>query len=248
MKILSLNTWQERGPWEKRWEVIRKETKLLKPDLVAFQELFNPEWASQVQAQLSYAEMILSEAHWGLVVMTNDNLLESGECRLPQSPMEEYSRGFIWGRFKRDDWTYWVLCTHFSWIPEDSATRLSQAKILGEFIRTKACNEPVFVMGDLNAAPDTLEIKALLADAQLNDLYVTLHGEKPMFTWDNQNPYAKSAHHDLPDRRIDYILAGNIANLSTQLCCFERVLEQPNEEGIYGSDHFGVLAKIKIKS
>ena len=49
MKILTLNTWQERGPWQLRWKVISQGIAEYQPDLIGFQEVFNPDWAQEVK-------------------------------------------------------------------------------------------------------------------------------------------------------------------------------------------------------
>ena len=34
MKVLTLNTWGDRGPWERRWEIIFEGIEKMKPDVV----------------------------------------------------------------------------------------------------------------------------------------------------------------------------------------------------------------------
>ena len=61
MKILTLNTWQERGPWRERWEVTFKGFEIFRPDLAAFQEVFE-KYSSSPEASPARRESDLLKA------------------------------------------------------------------------------------------------------------------------------------------------------------------------------------------
>ena len=58
MKILTLNTWTTRGPWQERWKVIHEGLKTMKPDLIGFQEVFKHELAREVAQQFNYPHSV----------------------------------------------------------------------------------------------------------------------------------------------------------------------------------------------
>ena len=72
------------------------------------------------------------------------------------------------------------------------------------------------------------------------DSYARLHPRDPGLTWNQQNPYTH--HPKMPDRRLDYIFYRNASSLLSKLASVELVYTEPNEKGVYASDHYGVLA------
>jgi len=137
-----------------------------------------------------------------------------------------------------------VVNTHFSWMLEDGATRTKQAEEILQLMEEKAPPIDTILMGDLNASRHSPEISGLIKKGGFRDLFLEKHPEdSSMFTWDNRNPYVAGAEHQLPDRRIDFILARGPAPLLKNLNSCEIVFTQPNREGIRASDHFGVLAE-----
>ncbi|MBI3306668.1 MAG: hypothetical protein HYZ84_02520, partial [Candidatus Omnitrophica bacterium] len=77
LKILSLNTWQERGPWKLRWKVILENLKEIKPDIVCLQEVFNPDWAQDVKQKAKFAYLVFHPEHSGLMILSQLPVLES---------------------------------------------------------------------------------------------------------------------------------------------------------------------------
>ena len=98
-------------------------------------------------------------------------------------------------------------------------------------------------MGDMNATPESDEIKWLVKELELVDAFGYLHPDKPGFSWDNENQFAGSHKPPLPNRRIDFIFVRGkelVENLKG--CCL--VYTEPDRRGFYASDHFGVLVEI----
>jgi len=40
LRVMTLNIWNDEGPWEERSHLIRKQIEKLDPDLIGFQEVF----------------------------------------------------------------------------------------------------------------------------------------------------------------------------------------------------------------
>ena len=245
MKILTLNTWQERGPWRERWEVTFEGLSRFRPDLVSFQELFNPEWAREVQRRAGYAQMHFSREVSGLVIYTRYPVLSTGILQLTPSSLEEYGRYALWAELEAQGGRLFVFNTHLSWQREDGPTRERQAEDLLDLAGKKAGHGEILLMGDLNASPDSPEIKFLTAQDRFHDLFSEKHPEDKGLTWDNRNPYAASSEHKMPDRRIDYILARGEGPLLKDLISCDIVLNQPSAQGVWASDHYGILAEFK---
>lgn len=244
MKILTLNTWQERGPWEKRWEVIFEGLRQRRPDIACFQELFNGEWASRVKSRLGFRNLVLSKGPFGLAILTNYHVMRSGELALSRSPLESYLRGLLWAQIGVGRKSLFVLCTHLSWMLTDGESRKNQLNDILLFIRRKVRSEEMLLTGDLNASPYTGEIRWFLENGGFRDLYREKHPGKDGFTWDNRrNRYVAACDHRLPDRRIDYILARGDGPLLEKAGSCTIEFGTMNNDGIFASDHFGVMAR-----
>jgi mRNA deadenylase 3'-5' endonuclease subunit Ccr4 len=70
MRLLTLNTWQERGPWRERWELIFKGLRGYDAEIVGFQEVFNMEWAEEVRKRSGYPYLAVSGEHSGLIFIS----------------------------------------------------------------------------------------------------------------------------------------------------------------------------------
>lgn len=246
MKILTLNTWQEMGPWQGRWEVILDGIQHFRPDIVAFQELFNHSWAQEIQKKTGLPTLLFSpEKNGGLALYTHYAVHSWDVVRLTQSPLEEYFRYVLWAELHVNGSRLFVFNTHFSWLPEDGATRNKQVDEVLYLIQKKAPNEEGVVMGDLNATRHSPEIGRFLKEGNFHDPFHGKHPKEEGFSWDNHNPYVAGAHHKLPDRRIDFILTRGSGPLLKNPVSCDLVFTQPNAKGIWASDHFGILAEFQ---
>src|SRR3989338_7816751 len=113
MKILTLNTWQERGPWKKRWEIILKGLQDFAPDIVAFQEVFSRDWAEEVKHRAGFDSLVFPEQPGGLVLLSRFPVVER-ECRTlaTQSPTEDYKRYVLYAKLETDSQSFAVFNTH----------------------------------------------------------------------------------------------------------------------------------------
>ena len=93
IKILTLNTWQEKGPWRERWENIFEGLNRLQPDILGFQEIFNPAWAKEIQARTGLPFLVFSPEPSGLVLLSRFPVVQ-WDCLTmkTQSPGEDYLR------------------------------------------------------------------------------------------------------------------------------------------------------------
>jgi len=105
------------------------------------------------------------------------------------------------------------------------------------------------VAGDFNAEPDATAIRYLCGLATLEgtstyfqDAWRLAGDGGPGLTWSNANPHA--ALDAEPDRRLDYIFSGfhGRSAAGRPLAC--RVVADAPVDGVWPSDHFGVLADL----
>jgi len=109
---------------------------------------------------------------------------------------------------------------------------------------------PAVLCGDLNAEPDSDEVRMLTGKASvpvpglvLFDAWEATNGPAGGLTWADRNPFAAAAFEH--DRRIDYVLASwrRGDGRGQPVSC--RVVGDEPVAGVWPSDHFGVLAELR---
>lgn len=81
------------------------------------------------------------------------------------------------------------------------AIRLHDVEVLVAFVKQHAAGNPTFIMGDLNADPDSAPITALKAALPVRDAYAAVHPGQPGYTAGPENPHRKAGS---AGKRIDY--------------------------------------------
>ena len=131
--------------------------------------------------------------------------------------------------------TFWVFNTHFDHVGETA--RMKSAELILQKIKevTKETNQAVIFCGDLNLNDDHPTITFL--QLQLKDaLLVSKHLQSKMNRTFNNFDLTRTA-----SKRIDYIFANEKVSVQS----FETIVEPFGVS--YPSDHFPILAKLKIK-
>lgn len=97
-------------------------------------------------------------------------------------------------------------------------------------------NTPLVLMGDMNARPDSSTIA--LAKTHFASAYETFHGAEPATTF----PTPLRTDKVLADRTIDYIFVRGLSVTSARIIANQ---PHPDDDTLYPSDHFGLLAGIE---
>lgn len=243
MKILTLNTWQERGPWRERWELILKGLKEYGADIVGFQEVFNMEWAEEVRMRSGYPYLAVSGEHSGLIFLSRFKPVEQ-ECIVmkAKSPNEDYLRYAFYVRVDTGKEKVALFNTHLSWKVEDEEIRREQIAELAGFVDKKAGPIPAAVLGDFNTAPDTAPVIFARDSKNWVDTYAEANPGSAGRTWDYRNPYAELERDKMAERRIDYIFITRKKDPFAKIVSSKLVFDKPNGK-VWPSDHFGVLTE-----
>ncbi len=248
MKILTLNTWQERGPWRERWELIFRGLKEDQPDIVGFQEVFNMDWAREIRERSGYPYFAVSGEHSGLIFLSKFKPVEQ-ECLVmkTKSPTEDYLRYVFYIRIDTGNEKVAFFNAHLSWRADENEIRMKQTLELEAFVNQKANDLPTAVMGDFNGGANTPPVVYLCEMSKWIDTFCVKNPEAPGLTWDYRNPYAEAEREKMAERRIDFIFIRDRTGPFKKIVSSRLVFNEPSVAGIYPSDHFGVMTEFDGK-
>jgi endonuclease/exonuclease/phosphatase family metal-dependent hydrolase len=265
LRVLTLNCWNVSAPFEARMAVARDQLAALAPDVIALQEIvvradgfdqgalvlgddgwarvFGPAycWDDAGSARFDAG----ARTGFGNLIATRWPIRRSAVCRLPGLEGEE-PRAALATLIETPDGLLPVVTTHLDWEYDRGFVREQQVLALASVVKAwaRTATLPPIVAGDLNAEPDSTEVRFLCGLAalageriHLEDAWRAAGDGGPGFTWDNRNPYA--AYAGEPDRRIDYVLVGRPARVEAAALA----LDTPRD-GVLASDHFGVVADV----
>ena len=280
LRVATLNIWNKSGPWAERLPLIRKQLQELSPDVLGLQEVLrlipdekqppvpapDNDQASEIAEGLGYniAYGIAADYSGGLkfgnALLTRYKILDSRTFRLPGGDTGE-TRSLLysvletpWGRLP-------VFVTHLNWKLHDGVVRVKQAVYAAEriFVLAPVGADflPPILMGDLNAGPETDEIRYLKGQHVIDgrsvyfaDAWDYAEQQGPGYTYARDNAYALT--NGEPNRRIDYIFVrGPDKLMRGQPSNVRRAFDQsvPGAQGtVWASDHYGVVCDLSMST
>jgi beta-glucosidase len=262
LMTLNLANYDDHADWDERLSIIVDTVTSNDADVIAVQEVrFDPRqpstqttyqnMAEQLVAALDaspgYAGMAIvtqplmfypdTQDHYptangqlweGVSILSRLPILETGALFLPRVGSDANLRGTQYAAIAAGGSTVYVFNTHFAL---DAADRMSNAQQTLAYMARFA--GPQFLVGDLNAIPSDPAIGAL-TDGGLTDVWASLQPSQPGYTWPSNDP----------SKRIDYIWVDSSAAAIAQ--SIQLVATKPDGNGVYASDHFGLLASIEV--
>lgn len=277
LRVVTLNIWNKSGPWPARLPLIQREVARLAPDLVGLQEVLRlvpdagraapmPETCQAVEIagdggwHIAFAEA----AHYGQGLAFGNALLsrwpivEERSIALPGHESGE-TRVLLYARVDAPWGHIPVFVTHLNWKLHHGSVRLGQVRFIVDRIMDIAPVDagllPPILMGDMNAEPDSDEMRYLRglatvdgATAYFADAWIYGGDGGAGATFDRRNRFAALAHE--PPRRIDYIyVRGPDRKLRGEPIATHVAFSTP-EPGADGptwpSDHFGLFSEIHM--
>lgn len=248
-----------------RQDVVRRILPGLRPDVVALQEVTR-------DVELDQAVDLLGP-QFTIVDLPGRSASRSGECLASRWPLGEINMLDVliagdtvepmratavaveilapppWGPLLavHHRGTYHLQLEH---IREQQA--LATARFVEDLLVGRD-DLPVVLLGDFNAAPDAASARFLAGKQSLEgtsvryvDAWATVHQDEPGHTFTPHNPLVRAGQMPLErGRRIDYILirSGPHGPLLDVADC--RLIFTEPMDGIWASDHFGVLADLR---
>lgn len=259
---MTWNLWWRFGPWEARQPAIVSVLREQSPDLVCLQEVWaedsGEDQAATLAGELGYHHARTPSPYWngvsfGNAVLSRWPILGIEATRLPNSQGEPGHRSALLAVVDAPIGAVPVVSLHTEFRFDQSATRVLQTATLARFVADHRGEPesafPVIIGGDLNAVPDSDEIRQLtgrtapaLPGVLFQDAW-ELGGEGSGHTWHATNPYLSEA--TWPNRRIDYVLVSwpHPKLLGTPLRAW--IAGDLPVDGVQPSDHYAVVADLR---
>ena len=263
IRVLTLNLWALGGSWPDRRAVLAAGLRELRPDLVAFQEVF------KTDEQDTAAEIVPPELH---VVHQTTGLLGDGNgaaiaSRWPVLDFRELDQQLT---PRTRDFPATTLVAEIdapvgpllfvnhlpSWKPQLEHEREVQTVAAARFIEEIVARRPMHVIlaGDLDAVPEASSIRFLRGLQSVGgtsvcyrDAWESAHPGNRGYTFTHRNPQVM-VDSDVRmgrSRRIDYVFVrsgehGPTLRIVSCSLAFDRPVD-----GVWASDHFGVFAELE---
>ena len=257
LRVGTLNIWNRMGPWDERLAALRAGIAAEDVDILALQEVVCTEGFEQAAIlaagtayQLVQGRHLEARMPMGNAILSRFPILRHELLELPTGDTLE-RRTLLHAVLDAPFGQVPVFVTHLNWRLSEGHVREIQIRFVTDAI-ARLCPPdttfPPILMGDLNAEPDSDEMRFLRGLTSLRGRSVYFSdawahaGQGPGITFARRNPFAAMNHE--PDRRIDYILVRGPDDRGRGLPTEAHVSFDAPHEGCFASDHFGVVATI----
>lgn len=282
LRIVTLNFWGLESPLDRRIALAARQLRALDPDVVCLQEVQPLELGGErttahvlgeaLGLTAQYAEACgWDEGTWGegtlagsqgLAMLTREPLLDARVHELPE-PRPGDVRILFSGQVATAGGPIWIHTTHLHYRLDDGAAREEQVMSIDFQIRQcgrDQASAPQILCGDLNATPDSDEIRYLRGLTTLGgkrthfqDAWLRLHrepgpgdGPEQGITWSSDNELTRPLRSLDIDRRIDYVFVTSRKKDGRATISECKVVLTEREAGICASDHYGVMADVQV--
>jgi endonuclease/exonuclease/phosphatase family metal-dependent hydrolase len=243
--------------------LVEEGLRALAPDVIALQEVrvipeALPNQAETLAAALGMHVIFAPTVAWGgghegLAILSRAPIGAHRAVELPHATEME-RRLLLSARLETAAGPIWVHNTHLNYRLAHGKEREDQVQAVHDLVAACLPDNPQILLGDFNARPESSEIRWLTGLASLNgrsvyyqDAWALLHPHEAGWTWAAANPHTEPLSFLHPDRRLDYIfvtIRRRDGRGAVRACRI--VLDQPDGDGTYPSDHFGLMAEIQI--
>jgi endonuclease/exonuclease/phosphatase family metal-dependent hydrolase len=274
VRLATLNIWHRLGPWPDRLRLIRREIERLRPAVLGLQEVLRdggadgqardraavpvPNQAEEIAEGLGYrvAYGRAGAAYLGNALLSRFPIGQQRTFELPDFGTGEH-RSMLYAVVDTPLGALPVFVTHLNWRLDHGFVRLAQVRFIlariDELVPMDGDTLPPVLLGDLNAEPDSDELRFLRGlsvvegrSTYFADAWIYAGDGTPGTTYDRRNDYARTARE--PSRRIDYILVrGPDSALRGEPVHTELAFTLPEMhagERVWPSDHFGLYSDV----
>jgi endonuclease/exonuclease/phosphatase family metal-dependent hydrolase len=263
MRVMSWNLWWRfGGNWQARQGGIVSTLRDLQPDVAGLQEVWGGEGTSQAEVLADRLGMHAAFAapslppppaapespdqegiQVGVAVLSCWPILQVREHRLPSANRAQPVA--LLATLEHPAGPLHVMASCVEWEPELAEDHLAQTRALARLLLDPGLDGPlpVLLAADLNAPPDSPEVRAL-TDVMV-DSWVAGGGDPAAVTLSTRNPFAPREARRQIDRRIDYILA-RPGTAGQALSVEQAFVADAPVDGLPPSDHYAVIADLAL--
>lgn len=265
---MTWNLWWRFGDWRRRQPLIERVLAETAPDLIAFQEVWSTEadnQATQLAGRLGMHHAWLpspAPEHFqrriddaavqvGNAVLSRWPIVQTATCELPAGGGDA-GRTALQALVEAPGGRISFTSTQLSSIVGGSALRCKQVRTLVAFVGRETPDDAIaIVAGDLNAEPDSDEIRLLgghktappVPGQVFVDAWSYAEPTAPGWTWDRRNPAVESTGE--PSARIDYLfLRYQTGTTPPPRVRVARLAAHAPVDGLWPSDHAAVVAEL----
>jgi endonuclease/exonuclease/phosphatase family metal-dependent hydrolase len=267
LRVGTLNLWNRSGPWEKRLFAIREGVRTLAPDVLGMQEVLRahdpslgPDQAALVAEGLGYhttygAAWELGGVEFGNAIVSRFPIVRTERFELPGAEEDE-KRCLLFAELDAPLARVPVFVTHLAWRLHQGHVREAQVRAIADHVAavvpvTTWRGFPPVLLGDFNAEPESDEIRFLKGLCSLRgksvyfaDAFGVAGDGSRGATFCRRNPFAAEVRE--PDRRLDYVFVRGPDRLGRGDPLDARVCFDQPVDGVFPSDHFGVMANLYL--
>lgn len=264
VRVATWNLWWHFGPWEARQPAIREAMRAVDADVWCLQEVFRGRAGADQAEELAEALGGYHVAHAsrfddarfeesiGNAVLSRWPITGTATCPLSAPVGLDELRLVVRADIETPTRPVEVFSTHLNFRLDQSHVRQQQVRELCAFVAETTDRRvfPPVVCGDLNADPDSDEIRMLTGHTAVPVPELVFidawraAGSGPGVTWDNRNEFAAADFE--PDRRIDYVLVGYPRDAGIGQVVRAGLIGTERVGGVWPSDHFGVVADLRF--
>ncbi len=261
-RVLTWNVWWRFGDDpDARQAAIAAELARCDADVVCLQEVYGADDGRDQAEELAgpLGMGVVRTPHefhrgwsFGNAVLSRWPVLDSVVEPLPRGDGAPGHRNAVLARLDAPFGPLPVVSTHLAYRFDESALRSAQLRAVCELVAAHRgdpeTTPPPVVCGDLNAVPDSDEVRAVTGLAPvpvpglvLSDCWPQVRDD-PGWTWSADNPY--QADTTWPRRRLDYVLVGWPRPRPLGNPVHAELVGVDPVDGIVPSDHYGVLVDL----
>jgi len=264
VRVATLNLWGRHGAWDERRSVLVDGLRKLQPDIIAFQEAVVTDGYDQVADLLGASYHVAHQAGrevdgTGLSIASRWEVGEVWEETLHVTSRAGPSEIAVAEILAPGPLGTLLFAHHNpSWqlgFEHERGLQAVAASHLVEDLLGKREVRHVVLAGDFNAVPDASSVRfwhglQSLGDTSVcyRDAWDSAHPADPGHTFSPRNPLVTGGNNWPLElgRRIDYVMVrcGDHGPTLDVTAC-ERIFDEP-VEGVWASDHFGVVADLAI--
>jgi endonuclease/exonuclease/phosphatase family metal-dependent hydrolase len=265
VRVLTWNLWWRFGDWERRLKAIDAVLQEIQPDICCFQEV----WSTRGEDAARLLGESIGLTH---VVRSYSSTPEVYQRRVGQPGIDfgnavvsrwpvttslvrnlpgDHGRTALAARVATPDGDLPVVCTHLAAHPAASAERCAQVRAVVDLVaRFGRQALPPLVAGDLNAEPDSDEVRLLggsktapaVPGLFFYDAWRRATNPLPGWTWLANNPHVPAAF--AFNARIDYIHVGSAGPNGEGTVRQTFLAGDRDVHGLWPSDHAALVVDL----